>query len=398
VDPEGAKLLHCTLAVFDDNAVNASGHLKRCPQCRPVATGTASGPAGRPVMGLDARARRPLPGLLAALLVSLFLIGGVRADASTEALAAAQAGDHAKALRLWLPLAEAGDALAQYNVGVLHEQGLGVPRDDAQAMWWYLKSAAQGYGWAAYNLAGQFRDGRGVPGPEPAEAERHYRQAAAAGVPDAAWVLANTVADPDERQLWTERAAQGGLPEAQLALAEWLLATSPATDRERLSLALGWVEKARARGAAGACVLHARALLEGWGGGPPDPVAAATTLRTGAEAGNAACQRALGLAYGRGEGVVQDFGQAVFWYVRAARQGDTEAQYLVCLSFRLGRGLAPSLTQAWAWCRLAANTDHAAATLALGLIEEDLQAIPGERARAEAALGEIRVLVSQPRP
>ena len=34
-----------------------------------------------------------------------------------------QEGDFATALRIWLPLAEAGDPLAQYNIGVMHDEG-----------------------------------------------------------------------------------------------------------------------------------------------------------------------------------------------------------------------------------------------------------------------------------
>jgi uncharacterized protein len=311
------------------------------------------------------------------------------ATTATEALAAARSGDFARAFEIWQPMAEGGDALAQYNLGVLHERGLGVPQDESQAMWWYLKSAAQGYAWAAYNLAGQFRDGRGVPRPEPAEAARWYREAAEGGVPDAAWVLARSEQDPAMTRRWLEQAARGGHAEAQLAFAERLLAEGgdDATVRRE---ALLWAEKAHAAGNRASCALRARAMAEGWSGQPADVEAAAGVLRSGAESGDAACQRRLGLAYGRGEGVVQDYGQAVFWYTRAARAGDEEAQYLLALSFRLGRGLVPSLPQAWAWCRLAAERGYAPASEALPLMEEDIHAIPGEADRAAAVLAEIR--------
>jgi TPR repeat protein len=42
------------------------------------------------------------------------------------------------------PLAEQGDANAQYNLGVFYDNGLGVPQDKARAYMWFNLSAAQG--------------------------------------------------------------------------------------------------------------------------------------------------------------------------------------------------------------------------------------------------------------
>ena len=44
-------------------------------------------------------------------------------------LDAAQKGDFATALREWTPLAEKGDAIAQYNLGLMYRQGQGVKKD-----------------------------------------------------------------------------------------------------------------------------------------------------------------------------------------------------------------------------------------------------------------------------
>jgi len=50
------------------------------------------------------------------------------------------------------PLAEQGDALAQYNLGVMCANGRGVPQDDAEALKWYRLAANQGNAMAQYNL------------------------------------------------------------------------------------------------------------------------------------------------------------------------------------------------------------------------------------------------------
>ena len=51
-----------------------------------------------------------------------------------KGLAAAQRGDFATALREWTPLAEQGDATAQFNLGVMYDNGEGVPQDDKTAV------------------------------------------------------------------------------------------------------------------------------------------------------------------------------------------------------------------------------------------------------------------------
>ena len=44
--------------------------------------------------------------------------------------------------------------------------------------------------------------------------------------------------------------------------------------------------------------------------------------KTSAEQGNANAQYDLGIRYENGEGVIQDFKQAVKWYTKSAEQGD----------------------------------------------------------------------------
>ncbi len=89
-------------------------------------------------------------------------------------------GDYATALREWRPLAEQGDAIAQYNLGVLYRKGRGVPQDDVQAQQWYGKAAAQGQAKAQYNLGILYFNGEGVP-KDYQQALRWFRLAADQG-------------------------------------------------------------------------------------------------------------------------------------------------------------------------------------------------------------------------
>ncbi len=52
-------------------------------------------------------------------------------------------GDYATALREWRPLAEQGDAQAQFNLGHMYANGEGVSLDYVQAHLWWSLAASQ---------------------------------------------------------------------------------------------------------------------------------------------------------------------------------------------------------------------------------------------------------------
>lgn len=54
-------------------------------------------------------------------------------------------GDYAGAMRAWRPVAERGDADAQYNLGQIYKLGRGVPVDMVEAEKWYRLAALQGH-------------------------------------------------------------------------------------------------------------------------------------------------------------------------------------------------------------------------------------------------------------
>ena len=97
---------------------------------------------------------------------------------------AAQRGDFATALKEWKPLAEQGDAPAQYNLGVMYQEGRGGTQDHKTAVKWYTRAADQGNASAQNNLGHMHQNGKGVP-QDHAEAFKWYRLAANQGVPDA---------------------------------------------------------------------------------------------------------------------------------------------------------------------------------------------------------------------
>jgi len=80
-----------------------------------------------------------------------------------DGVAAYAAGDYATAYREWFLIAERGDAKAQYNLGVIHANGKGVPKNYAEAVKWYRKAAEYGHAGAQFGLGSGYFLGRGVP-------------------------------------------------------------------------------------------------------------------------------------------------------------------------------------------------------------------------------------------
>ena len=58
--------------------------------------------------------------------------------------------------------AEAGNAEAQFELGLMHHEGQGVPQDYAEARRWYEKAAAQGHAEAQCGLGVLYDQGLGV--------------------------------------------------------------------------------------------------------------------------------------------------------------------------------------------------------------------------------------------
>lgn len=68
-----------------------------------------------------------------------------------------------------------------------------------------------------------------------------------------------------------------------------------------------------------------------------------------AEQGQAIAQFDLGLMYDKGEGVIQDYKQAVHWFTKAAEQGLASAQYNLGVMYNKGEGVAQDYKKTVYW-------------------------------------------------
>lgn len=94
-------------------------------------------------------------------------------------------GDYKKAMKLLLPLAESGNAVAQHRIGVMYVLGQGVEKDPAKAIEWYGKAAEQGQAESQHGLGLRLLWGDGTD-KDPAKAAAWFTAAANQGVMDSA--------------------------------------------------------------------------------------------------------------------------------------------------------------------------------------------------------------------
>ena len=98
-----------------------------------------------------------------------------------DGMAAHDRGDVENALRLIQPLADQGDAEAQYYLGFIYRTGLGIAEDNTEAVKWYRKAADQGHASAQNSLGIMYAKGEGVIQND-VEAYKWWNLAAAQGV------------------------------------------------------------------------------------------------------------------------------------------------------------------------------------------------------------------------
>lgn len=115
------------------------------------------------------------------IVINVLLFAAMATGADLQkGLAALETGDYETALAECLPLAEDGDADAQFCVGKMYANGFGVAMDDAQALKWYGLAATAGQPKALYNLGIMHANGWGVDMNDE-KAVEFYTQAAEKG-------------------------------------------------------------------------------------------------------------------------------------------------------------------------------------------------------------------------
>jgi TPR repeat protein len=149
--------------------------------------------------------------------------------------------------------AKAGNAEAQFRLGVMFGNGDGVGLDYEQAREWFEKAAAQGHESALITLAWMYANGTGVAVDED-RARELYLEAAQAGSAKAQYVAGTMYRfaqygvnkDMEEAVKWYLKAADQGMPTAQFALGKMLMEGKGVMQDD--AAALQWLSLAHVNG------------------------------------------------------------------------------------------------------------------------------------------------------
>ena len=285
----------------------------------------------------------------------------------TVARMAWYAHEFATDLRIYTPLAQQGNQLAQERLGEIYARGLGVPQDTERAKAYFDAAAANAEARATdpasmFAVAKLYGSGNGVP-EDDAKALAWYRKAAALGYSDAqinlvamATRIYGDKLNPALAVEWMQKAADQGNPVAETKMADWYRDGWGVEKDEARAVALdyaaalqGYAEAESDYGAArrdagdtaDAVVWLQKAAEHGDGFGAyrlcllyydaNDDAHGLPLCRQAAAQELPAAQDTMGRIYLYGKGVPRDEGQALAWFRKSADQGYYDAQYMLGL-------------------------------------------------------------------
>ncbi len=210
------------------------------------------------------------------------------------------------ALKLLLPLANTGNAKAEYMVGSMYGDGSdGVSQDTNKAVFWWHKAAIHGDARAQAKLGWAYESGVVVK-QDYAAARKWYLKSAAQGNPRAEFYMGRKSKMPEE--------------------------------------ALSWYRKAAIQGDTEAIYRVGYHYEKGWGV-EQNYIEAAKWYENAAQQNDMASQIALGRMYEDGLGVPKDLVQAYMWYFIPAQAGGTiiimDGQYPDELLKRISSRMTP---------------------------------------------------------
>lgn len=258
---------------------------------------------------------------IAILLGAALTAAGCATDPYQQGFKAYRSGEYGAARQELSPLAERGDDEAQYHLGLLYRDGLGVMPDHREAEKWLKRAAEQENVKARIALGSLYGDRQGL--------------------------LHNDV----QALLWYNFAVAQGSKEAEALRESLLTRMTPSQIREAQRLGREYKTERHYKDLA-------RDLL------PP------------ALSGDAAAQRKLGTLHYRGQGVERNYAEAARLFLLSAQKGDPYAQSNLGYMHEQGEGVPQDFSAA-ARCYLqAARQDNRQAQLSLGKLYEKGQGVP----------------------
>ena len=212
-------------------------------------------------------------------------------------------GDFMQMLRR---LAEGGNADIMYRLGRIYALGIGVSRDEVEAVRWYRRGAAASNAAAMAGLGQMLIEGRG------------------------------TGKDPEEGLRWLQAAIDKGSTDAMYAVGQMALEGRGVNKDPSEAVRLF---SAAAEAGHAAAMVELGLIYDNANGVPADYVKAAHWYRRAADLGNSAGMVNLGYLYARGKGVEQNDALATSWYRKAVADGNAAGMHNLAVMADGGRGM-----------------------------------------------------------
>jgi len=244
--------------------------------------------------------------------------------------------DEKEAVKWYTKAAEQGDAYGQSNLGACYFNGTGVAKDEKVAVKWYTKAADKGDGWSQNKLGNCYANGIGV--------EKDYKKALD-------WFRKGAEQEDGSATGNVGRCYETG--------------TGVAKDEKE---AVKWYTKAADKGDGWSQDKLGNCYANGIGV-EKDYKKALEWYRKGAEQGDGSATVHVGWCYANGKGVVKDEKEAVKWYTKAAEMGDAWSQNSLGACYYNGTGVTKDYKEAVKWYTKAAESKYEAAMYQLGQIQ-----------------------------
>lgn len=286
-----------------------------------------------------------------------------------------------KAFRLIVPVAEAGNEKAQYELACMYDYGKGTKKNCTLAIKWYEKTAAQDNIEANYRLAEIYCGDNNIAVVDIPKGIILYEQALKGGKNEAAYQLAKIYLEGDNldnAKRYAELAISANVrkDESTRLLSEIKTKMKERAIREKIiaavtpdakfktavefyreehyEVAFNLFSQATEAGYTKAAEWLANMYLNGYGT-KADKDKAFKFYQKAAEVNNAEAWNMLGRCYNEGWGCTKNAEEANKCYQRAAALDDVVAQYNLALNYFYGNGIVEDKAKALAWFKLAAG-------------------------------------------
>ena len=245
-------------------------------------------------------------------------------------------GEKQRAFEMFHKAAMQGHAVAQTNLGIMFQNGEGVPEDQAKATEWLQKAAEQGDAKAVYVLGFRYFSGEHVK-KDSTESAKWLQKAADNGSIDAKFIMGTFYLHGDgvskdiSKAIDYYKESLEKYPDVTMALGHIFLEEG---ELQNNTEAARWFQMAAQRGNANAQKQLCDMYLSGkW---VPAPEQGVAEWFKNIEKDHAPARRALGNMYFKGEGVEKSEATALFWYRKAANGEDLVAERALSKIYKNG--------------------------------------------------------------